>query len=579
MPRNFSNIKSLLHFDFHYYAEPGDGLFDEVSSETWTRASGVKFMGNQIPYDMKGNPKFGYRAFYSSSSTTLLTATNNHGTFNINPTSGYEFAFFINASGVGNILALKKEDAAIFTLSLLSGGLVSINGTSSEKAIPLNSWAYLVIRFSGSKIFIYADGQEIISVDNSSSFQPDTLELGGFIGALDEFSARTDLSNLTVPTEPIQADFSMENPFGTGAQGNAAFSQSGCFNSYVRISSASGSALSILAWTVGQVGTISFNPKIGDEVFIHVCAKKGSDENLLGRYSFRHIAGMSAGLVVLDKPVNEFSLPDALENYHVQMVLVPNFNKLEISPSCTISPLKFSDNPGGGIVLFRALDSAKIQGKIISSGFGPVRNDLIQMTHSKLASQFIMNTGGGIFIGARYLEAPSSARIGGDFSGSGLGGAGGVGEYHKANPGASGGSGYGGGGGGWTGGSWGYRNGGAGGVGGGGGHGGGSTTDKSHAGTGGNAGDTGTTGGHYGWGNNKSGGGTQGVTAGGNGTGGGGAGGTGSNNATVSGANVFIIAQTLSLDEAALSTGGAGGAVNRSGGGTGFCYMAVKEMI
>ena len=53
------NLKSLLHFDYPYYLEPGDGCRDEIGLMTWTRQGGTKFVGTEIPNDavVVGTPK------------------------------------------------------------------------------------------------------------------------------------------------------------------------------------------------------------------------------------------------------------------------------------------------------------------------------------------------------------------------------------------------------------------------------------------------------------------------------------------------------------------------------------------
>ena len=35
--RNFGAIKSLLHFDYPYFNEPGDGLGDEIDIMAWRK--------------------------------------------------------------------------------------------------------------------------------------------------------------------------------------------------------------------------------------------------------------------------------------------------------------------------------------------------------------------------------------------------------------------------------------------------------------------------------------------------------------------------------------------------------------
>lgn len=539
MPRNFSNIKSLLHFDFPYQYEDNSGLLDEVSSETWTRSDGVKFVGTEQPCDeiKSGFPKFGYRCFYSSNGNTILTASNNHETFSISKSSGFEFAFFINPSGFGNILVLTKNDNAIFSLSLLEYNKLSINGQESTKSISLNSWQYIVIRFSGGKITLFVNGSEFFSVsDSSENLSPDKLILGGFVGAIDEFSARAGTSNPALPASPIQADYisQSDNLFGTGELGDVTFSTGGRINCYAMINSANQNSLSLGDWTNGSVGTIEFSPKIGSEVFIHVSAKKGTDENLLGKYSFRHINNISGSNIILDKPVDEFSISDALNNYYVQIITVPNFKTLTINQNVTINPLRYSDKTGGGIIIFRSSENTRINGNIISYGFGRGRDDSLLLTHSKIISNFVLAFGGNIFIASKKFSASDSSRIGHSGDGSNKGG---ISYYYEGHP---GGNGYGGGG--------------------------APSNDSS---------------------SNLSSPGTDGVV------GYGGGGGilhenirkTPGGNPGTGGPFVALIAQTISVSDKAISTGGYGAPFNPSwddgkgGGGCGFCYIACKELV
>ena len=95
--RKFGTIKSLLHFDYPYFNEPNDGLGDEVSGEVWTRVGNTKLAGNEIPYDVQGTPKFGYRCAYFPDTTSAIQGTNASGIFNLSPSGNYEIEAFIRA--------------------------------------------------------------------------------------------------------------------------------------------------------------------------------------------------------------------------------------------------------------------------------------------------------------------------------------------------------------------------------------------------------------------------------------------------------------------------------------------------
>ena len=88
--RDWGAVKSILHFDYPYYAEPGDGLGDEASSETWTRVGNTNLAGVEAPYDVQGAPKFGYRCAYFPDTSSSITGTNTSGIFDLSPSGDYE---------------------------------------------------------------------------------------------------------------------------------------------------------------------------------------------------------------------------------------------------------------------------------------------------------------------------------------------------------------------------------------------------------------------------------------------------------------------------------------------------------
>lgn len=317
--------------------------------------------------------------------------------------------------------------------------------------------------------------------------------------------------------------------------------------------------------------------------------------NSSGEYCFRTIISRSnsqsmniSGTYCVAVPVIlNASLPASFAGAGLHTICIPHFNTLTINAGVTVSPAPW-DGKSGGIVAFRVKGDCVINGSIITSGLGKTRDDLMQLTHASLIDNFVQNKGGAIFIACGgKLTAPSTARLGATWSGDQKGGA----SVTRA-AGRPGGAGYGGSGAGDNDNS---GTGGAGGVGGGGGSGDGSVGGaagqpgqsgvlKGAAGTGGGGAEFAST-----W--PVSAGGTQGVavnSADASGaSGGGGAGGnSGIHGATAtpgasSGASIILIANTIAVDLAAISTGGAGGNFSNGatgGGGTGFCYVACKEM-
>ena len=80
-----SNIKSLSHFNFYYFNEPYDVLNDEASIEVWNRKGSTKLAENEIPYDVEGVPKFGYRCAYVTDNTNGIWATDSSKIFSLSP--------------------------------------------------------------------------------------------------------------------------------------------------------------------------------------------------------------------------------------------------------------------------------------------------------------------------------------------------------------------------------------------------------------------------------------------------------------------------------------------------------------
>lgn len=596
-----SNIKSLLHFDYPYYLENNDGLRDEVSSEKFTR-NNVKFVGTEIPNDeiIASCPKFGYRCPSFSGQDSFISATNNTGIFTLSESGSYEFGFFlrVTAQASGRILAIKNSAGSYpFAFGVTSDGKFTLAGSTSTTAISLYTWTYILIRIANKKFYVYQNGTQIMTGDFSGA-DCESLQLGGFTGQIDEFIFKHGAaSSLTPPTEPQKAlcDINSFGGFGTGRHGSQNITtQDNKINSYGIIKTASGKNITVNSWTNGAINNVSLAPSVGDEVMIHVTKSKGTEFSHTGKFAFRKIAAINGTTLILDNEIDEFNLPSLLERYYVQIITVPNFIDLTIATNGSLKPLQFNANTGGGIIAFRCASVCQVLGQIISFGYGTERTDTLQLTHAGIIENFVLNYGGGIFIAAKNFTASSTARIGATWDGSSKGG-----TSSRKNPGTNGGTGYGGGGGSDV---WGFSQGGSGGVGGAGG-GGNSQND-----TGGDAGNPGTgtngtigkagTGGGGGGGSYPNDGGIQGINTGGkandtsSASGGGGSGGNGggcwesAGNAQgirggYAGSNVIILSEVFSCNESAISTGGEGGLSSwnaSGGGGSGFCYIACKEM-
>ena len=572
-----SHIKSIVHFDFPYFHEPDDGLSDDLGLLTLARAGGAKLVGSESPADaiVSNTPRFGYRCLQTDGNNSYVQGT---GTFTLAPSGNYEFSLWVRptASTAGNFLQLLNGSTVLFSASLnsslqvaCSASTLALNLTSSQ-TIPLNTWTLLRFQFAQGKFTLkigtaesYAEGL------NSTSLNVTSLRIGGITGQIDEFIFRDNFTD-SIPTQPMQARLNISElgGYGTGSLGNVAISSncvlSSCAYFSAKVSGGSFNKFTLSGLTAGKFGTF----KAGDEVMI-LNPQDGS-------YEFRTITDFTNNTVTLS------SAPSVVISYgSTMLVQVPHFNSLTVNSGSVITPPQRTSSTAGGITAFRVKGNCTINGSVITHGYGMPRTDTIQMTHSKLIDNFLCGSGGGIFIACGgTFTAGSSARLGATWNGSSKGGA-----PVSRGKGGDGGAGYGG-----AGGSDVDSNalGGYGGVGGGGG---GSDQNSSGSLTGYNAGQSHGTGGDFNFhGENVTSrfGGSQGVNIGGAGVqdGGGGAGGNGTNDSGGSkgaGANIILLAKTLRVDEAALSTGGQGGASENSGhqsggGGTGFCYIACEVM-
>lgn len=574
MRREFDKkFLSLLHFDFPYFNEPGDGCRDEIGRINWERVGSVKFCGSEIPYDEEFTPKFGYRCMKTTDSAAYLLGTGGTEIFNMQEGNNYVIECFVYVKGDGNILALYSGSSAVFTLKIASNKLQVVNSLDTitgTDTIGLNSWKHVAVKISGTRLTLHINGLECGSGDFESIENISSVRLGGFDGYIDEFlySTKSTVDALDEPHKGI-LDINSMGGYGDSKHGSANYTAA---NSNLVIN------------TCANIKTIT-----SPQIFTYENLKTNThgdfavnDEILLitreGLYSFRHIKSISGNTITLDSPVTEFDFNlNAAKS--INIIKVPNYSSFTLGENVILKPCQ-----NFGLVVFRVKDNCTINGQILTHGSYIAREDLLQMTHSDLPERFLMNTNGGVMIlcGGTFT-ASSNARIGGDYSGAGKGGVG-----AKKSNGTNGGAGYGGGGSSCKSQHT-SHTGGTGGVGGGGGAG--------DNGEGGQAGTNNNTGG-YGVTDAKKiiTGGTQGKTAGAAGnidvvsdpdSGGGGAlgnaGGASMTTGGLAGANVLIVCKKFSCDLAAISTGGMGGISTNGktygGGGSGLCYIACQEMI
>lgn len=620
-----TNIKSLIHFDYPYFAEPFDGCRDEINGNIFARYGGVKFVGTQIPCDkiIAGTPKFGYRCLCSASNIDYIAAKNRADIFSLKANCDYEFECFIMAmsqSTQGNIISLVKDNESVFTIALTTGMRITVQcpemnlNVLSSETLESSVWYFVrVCLHSGSlKIYVSAGKSNSDSEPDSDgwtsetaippamgasgsgeyeavSLAADELRIGGLNGFIDEFLMRDSKSTSGIPSEPHQGflDINLAGGYGNGSS-DIVMGNDAVINSHAKITLVSGTLVKLSKIAKGQLSDFS----AGSEIMFHVIQPRGTEDSETGKFAFRRILSTRTKSSILyatiDEPVTEeFDLASCIASYYVQAVSVPNLNTFTLPAERTLSPLLCAAvrDYAGGVIVLKTKSDMTIDGKIITAlqdklkHFGPRRTDKQQGTHADLINRFIINYGGGImlFCGGT-LRISSAARIG---------------ALESALPGFGGNSAF------CT------TRSGQGGVGGGGG--GCQAYKDGRFGYYGfyNAGYLGLATGAEMWFRNRreeaSTGGTQGITSGANGSLGGSGGACGNACTTSmastskryigSGASVIIAANKLSLDENALKTGGleglthsadtlpAGSVVYEPGSGTGFCYIAAKELI
>ena len=142
-------------------------------------------------------------------------------------------------------------------------------------------------------------------------------------------------------------------------------------------------------FTVSSWNNGSITPEIGREIMIFISSRKSADE-LLGYYCFSRIANIDDKTVTLEDDITnengyDFTInADLISAYEVRAIIVPNFNTLTVNSGVAITN-------ASGFIVFRVKGDCTINGSILTHGSGNLRNDLIQMTHSKLVDTNAMN--------------------------------------------------------------------------------------------------------------------------------------------------------------------------------------------
>ena len=165
--RNFGTIKSLLHFDYPYYNEPGDGLDDEVGLETWSKEANAALYGSAAPNAGTQAPKFGYRCLYPYNGGA--TCNNSSGIFNLRLDGEYEFEMFVYTKAHGNgtrtLFSLYENTFGTLELGLSSSGKLKwtvFNNTISplSSVLTAGAWHHVLVRFMDATPTVFVDGVE-----------------------------------------------------------------------------------------------------------------------------------------------------------------------------------------------------------------------------------------------------------------------------------------------------------------------------------------------------------------------------------------------------------------------------------
>lgn len=400
--REWGNIIFLSHFDYPYYGEPNTGLRDEVtnSNTLWHPVGNVTFAGHEFPVEEEltdtSIPKWGYRCVHLSANAKLELSVNN--VINAIKSQHGELSFMLrmNSTSSGPILELKANNTVIISIAN-SGGTINLNGG-------VNKWLYVLMRFE-DKLTVYVDGQQKGICNYPSNYgEISLISIGGSDIYVDEFRVSDALGDIAVPPAPYQARINLNRLGGYGDGHNGNYTIASLYiqiNSYAQVTGiTNGTRLTIANTSWGKYGM----PSIGDEVMLHVVEATDGVWSELGKYEFCKIRNISSSVLELDSVLQELDLVNILKQYKVQVISVPNLRTLTIRENCTLVPCSYA-NGRGGLVVLRVSEECELYGGIYTTGYGPLRTDLYQMTHGELIDRIILNNGGGVMLFAQEITA------------------------------------------------------------------------------------------------------------------------------------------------------------------------------
>lgn len=435
---------SLMHFNYPYTDEPGDGMRDEVGKLNWTKFGNAKFVGTEQPVAevVTDTPKFGWRCLQTAANTDYLYATNDSGLLNISKTDNketFEVEMFIRITSLvnGNILTLLKSNVPVFTISVENSKISviadGINATTSSSPT-ISAWTHLFINIYDKKCKIFMDGNLLSTAAiTGGTIEANEIRLGGIVGQIDEFKLNMNSSELNpiVPLQPYQNIITQSSigGFGTGSLGDVTISSANTnINTTAIIQTSDQQSFTIGSSSVGTTGQFV----IGDKVMIHVSLNKTYSESKdLGKFSIREITNVIDNVITLNSPIDEFILNTS--NYYIQIIKIPQYNTLTVSSNGSIVPDAWNTSTGGGLVALTTKSDCTITGNITTVKKGIERNDNSIFCHDDLQDRFLLT--GNVFILCNGILTVSGY-LGGDWDGSltsGAGGSGGASPRSKAS--------------------------------------------------------------------------------------------------------------------------------------------------
>lgn len=433
--------KALLHFDYPYpnsvaaavTSSGCGGLRDEIGLCSWDIVGSVRFVGAESPAILvAGTPKFGWRCPEFGGANDYLRTGNTSGIWKLNSARNYELDLFVRptSAAAGNILALRNSSGEVFVLSKTGENKLRLVSETfgldrmAGSVLQQNVFSHVTVRLSQGAVRVFLNSIELFSqaVTQNKTLDVSEVRLGGFVGQIDEFrfAHAAGATPPVVPLVPFQGRLNIATVggFGRGAYGDANIATPGNvqINSYAEVTALSGTTLTVGSVSLGLYGEFSG----GDEVMIHLSAKKGAVEGELGFYAVRQISSIHGNTISLDRAIGkEFSAASAVRDYWVQLVKIPNYKTLTIAADTVLVPLLW-DGAKGGLVALKTTGDCIVQGKIITEATGPRRTDSHALTHTDIAERFILT--GNIFIACGgTLRTTESARLGAAHPGDGKG--------------------------------------------------------------------------------------------------------------------------------------------------------------